>query len=67
VAAGLLRDGLIEAGVPPARVRVIPSQEEALQAVLAMAGAGDLVVVESFYSDWAWERITRFRSAAAVD
>jgi hypothetical protein len=48
-------------------VRVIPSQEEALQAVLAMAGAGDLVVVESFYSDWAWERITRFRSAAAVD
>jgi cyanophycin synthetase len=61
--ASLLGDGLVEAGVPPARVRVLPSQEEALQALLGSARTGDLAVVATFYSDWAWDRIVAFRPA----
>ncbi len=61
--ASLLGDGLVEAGVAPARVRVLPSQEEALQALLGSARPGDLAVVATFYSDWAWDRIVGFRTA----
>jgi len=48
---GLLRDGIVEAGVAAADVHCIPSEDEALRYVLGDAGRDDLVVMISFRAD----------------
>jgi cyanophycin synthetase len=47
----LLRDGLIEGGVPPASITCIAAEEEALRHVLQDAGPGDLIAAVTDETD----------------
>ena len=56
----LLRAGLVEAGMSPDAVTVIPDESQAVQAALAMAERGDLVVVFGDKIERCWEQIVHF-------
>lgn len=53
--AGLLAQGLLEAGVGEERITVATDHDAALRAAFARAREGDLLVVQSFYSERARE------------
>jgi cyanophycin synthetase len=57
----LLRDALLERGVPAERIEVIPEEVPALDAALRMAARGDLVLVFGDQITRCWKQITRFR------
>ena len=57
----LLRDALMEAGVPPDDIEIIPDEREALHVALTECRAGDLLL---FFGDditRCWEQIVNFR------
>jgi len=56
----------MEAGVSSSAISVIPDEEKALPAALAMAGAGDLVLAFADQIDRCWEQITSFKPGEAV-
>ncbi len=57
----LLRDTLLQHGVPPERISIIPSEPEALSAALAMARRGDLLLVFGDKPGRCWKQITGFQ------
>lgn len=59
----LLRRALVDSGVSEDRVRIVPEQEAALDAALAEAGAGDLVVCFADDVSRVMQRIERKRQA----
>ena len=62
----LMREALMEAGVSSSAITVIPEEEKALPAALAMAGAGDLVLAFADQIDRCWEQITTFKPGESV-
>jgi hypothetical protein len=63
----LLHRGLVEAGVDPDSVLRVELEDQGLPDLLAAARPGDLVVVSTFESDWAWEQITEFKGAVSAN
>ena len=61
---GLLRDGLLAAGVAAECITTIPEQETAVAAALDMAGAGDLVMIFASNATRSWKQITGFGGGA---
>ena len=61
---GLLRDGLIAAGVAAECITTIPDEEKAVAAALDMAGAGDLVLILASNAARSWKQITEFGRGA---
>ena len=60
----MLRAGLLAAGVGEDAVSVVPDEAEAVDAALAMAGPGDLVVVFGDKIERCWEQIIHFGEAS---
>ncbi len=61
---GLLRDGLIAAGVAAECITTIPDEKKAVAAALDMAGAGDLVLILASDTARSWKQITDFGRGA---
>jgi cyanophycin synthetase len=57
----MLRDSLIEHGVPEERIEMIPDETAAVDAVLRRARTGDLVLVLGDHIARAWKQIIYFR------
>ncbi len=57
----LLRAGLLEAGIPAARVQTIPDEQEPLDAVLRMARPGDLLLCFIDQIARSWAQVAQFR------
>lgn len=57
-----IRDAMIAAGTPPERIRVIPDEQEAIQAALAVAQRGDLVLVFADALARSWKQVVHFRA-----
>jgi cyanophycin synthetase len=64
---GLLRDGLLHAGVPAARIAVVPDERDAITAALRQARVGDLVVVFGDAVEDAWRTIVTFEPGPAAE
>ncbi|MCP4330643.1 MAG: cyanophycin synthetase [Alphaproteobacteria bacterium] len=56
----LMKQGLIEMGVPANHVTLIPGESEALDACLRMARPGDFVVLVPYDNEEAWSRVQAF-------
>ncbi|MBC8068604.1 MAG: cyanophycin synthetase [Deltaproteobacteria bacterium] len=59
---GLLRKGLIAAGVDPERIMMIPDEQEAIDAALGSCELGDLLVIFGDKISRCWKQITKFSS-----
>jgi len=59
----LLARTLRDAGVPEARIEIIPDEREAIDAALRMGEAGDLLLVFADHLTRSWKQITKFRVA----
>ena len=57
----MLRDALIEFGVPGDQIAVVPDEQEATSQALAEARAGDLVLIFGDAVARTWEQISSFR------
>src|SRR5439155_4069010 len=57
----LLREGAESAGASPAHMHDVPGEAESLDACLALARSGDLVVVTPASTDAGWRRVQAFR------
>jgi cyanophycin synthetase len=62
----LLRDTLLSAGVPAERVQMIPDEQEATQAALAMGRPGDCVLVFADAIARTWKQVTTFKPDQAL-
>jgi cyanophycin synthetase len=60
----LLRDALLEAGVSPERIAVIPDEQTAIDAVLREAQPGDLVLIFADAITRSWKQVIQFRPEA---
>ncbi len=58
---GLLRKGLVAAGVDSERILLIPDEQQAIDAALGGCGAGDLLVIFGDKISRSWKQITKFR------
>ena len=56
----LLRETLVEAGVPIDRIQVIPDEQQAVDAALRMARPGDLLLVFADAITRSWKQIIHF-------
>jgi cyanophycin synthetase len=61
----LLRDALLECGVPAAGILAIPDEQAAVDAALREAEAGDLVLVFGDQITRSWKQVIQFRPDAA--
>jgi cyanophycin synthetase len=61
----LLREALLANGVPADQIRVIPSEEAAVDGALREAEAGDLVLVFGDAITRSWKQIIQFHPEAA--
>ncbi|MBC8073890.1 MAG: cyanophycin synthetase, partial [Deltaproteobacteria bacterium] len=59
---GLLRKGLVAAGVDPERIIMIPDEQEAIDAALGSCELGDLLVIFGDKISRCWKQITKFSS-----
>jgi cyanophycin synthetase len=59
----LLREGLLERGVPAEQIAVIPDEQDATAAALSAAQPGDLVLIFGDAIARTWEQIASFRPA----
>jgi cyanophycin synthetase len=57
----ILRDTLLEAGVPEARIEVIPDEVQAIEAALRMGQRGDLVLIFGDKPARCWKQIIYFK------
>jgi cyanophycin synthetase len=60
-----LRDAALAAGFPAERLEIVVDEERALDAALAMAARGDLLVVFGDKVSRCWKQITRFHAETA--
>ncbi|HWB73716.1 MAG TPA: cyanophycin synthetase [Nannocystaceae bacterium] len=58
---GLLRKGLVAAGVDGERIAVIPDEQQAIDAALTSCNAGDLLVIFGDKISRSWKQITKYR------
>jgi cyanophycin synthetase len=61
----LLRDSLLANGVPAEQIRVIPDEQDAVDAALREAQAGDLVLIFGDAITRSWKQVIQFRPDAA--
>ena len=61
----MLREALLEAGVSPQAIDVIPDEQEAIEAALRRGRSGDLMLIFADALVRSWNQITRFRAADA--
>ena len=61
----MLRETLVEAGVPTDRIQVIPDEQQAVDAALRMARPGDLLLVFADAITRSWKQIIHFRPDVA--
>ncbi len=54
-------DGLLEAGVDPARIRLVEDEQEAVDTALGVARAGDLVMIFGDAIKRCWKQIIYFK------
>jgi cyanophycin synthetase len=64
--AVMLKNRLLEAGIPTDRIEVIPDEQEATLRALEFAETGDLVLVLGDNTTRAWKQIIYFNSGAHV-
>lgn len=57
----LIRDALLAAGITESRITLIPDEQEAIDAALGMAGAGDLVLLFADALARSWKQVVHFR------
>ena len=57
----LLQEGAIEAGMDPARIRIVFDEQAAMDAALRMAVPGDIVAMTVTDVDGVWQQVTSFR------
>jgi cyanophycin synthetase len=62
----LLRDGLLEHGVPPEQIVVVPEEAAAIERALQEAQAGDLVLLFADAITRGWKQVIQFRPDAPV-
>ncbi len=60
----IIRDTLLKAGIPEDRISLIPDEQEAHDAALAMARPGDLVLLFADALVRSWKQVVYFRSSA---
>jgi cyanophycin synthetase len=65
--AVMIKNKLLEEGVPADRIEVIPDEQEATSRALEMAEAGDLLLVFGDNVKRAWKQIIYFNSGAHAD
>jgi cyanophycin synthetase len=58
----MLREALLEAGVSPQAIDVVPDEQEAIDAALRRGKAGDLLLIFADALSRSWEQIVRFRA-----
>jgi cyanophycin synthetase len=61
----MLREALVEAGVPTDRIQVIPDEQQAVDAALRLARPGDLLLVFADAITRSWKQIIHFRPDVA--
>ncbi len=59
----MLRAALLEAGVPPQHIDMIPDEQRAVEAALTAARPGDLLLMFSDAVTRTWRQVTQFRPA----
>ena len=64
--AVMLKNKLLESGVAPDRIEVIPDEQEATTRALEMAETGDLILVLGDNTTRAWKQIIYFNAGARV-
>ena len=62
----LLRGALLEAGVPPAKIDLIPDEQKAVGAALAMARPGDLLLLFADALQRTWDQVASFQPGEAA-
>lgn len=62
----MLKNKLLESGIAPDRIEVIPDEQEATTRALEMAETGDLILVLGDNTTRAWKQIIYFNSGARV-
>ncbi|MBV6416512.1 MAG: Cyanophycin synthetase [Steroidobacteraceae bacterium] len=63
----LLAATLQRAGVPTARIEIIPDEREAIETALNMGEAGDLLLVFADHLTRSWKQIIKFRPAGSAE
>jgi len=63
----MLKDKLLEDGVPSASIEVIPDEQEATRHALEIAVPGDLVLVLGDNVKRTWKQIIYFNSGAHIE
>jgi cyanophycin synthetase len=63
----IMAAALLAGGIPKDAVSVIPDEQEAIDAALKMAQAGDLLLVFADALARSWKQITKFRPVGAPD
>jgi len=62
----MLREALLEAGVSPQAIDVVPDEQEAIDAALRRGKPGDLLLIFADALSRSWEQIVRFRPEDGV-
>jgi cyanophycin synthetase len=65
--AVMLKNKLLECGVEPGRIEVIPDEQEATSKALQTAGPGDLLLVLADNTKRTWKQIIYFNSGARAE
>jgi cyanophycin synthetase len=65
--AVMLKNRLLEAGISPDQIEVIPNEQEANARALEMAEPGDLILVLGDHIKRTWKQIIYFNSGSRVD
>ena len=63
----MLKNKLLEEGIPADRIEVIPNEQEAVARALEMAAVGDLILVLGDNIKRTWKQIIYFNSGAHAD
>ena len=62
-----IRAALIASGIPDARIQIIPDEQDAMQAGLAMAQRGDILLLFADALARSWKQVVHFRSEGATE
>ena len=65
--AVMLKNRLLEEGISPDRIEVVPDEQEANTRALEMAEAGDLILILGDHIKRTWKQIIYFNSGSRVD
>jgi len=57
----MLREALVEAGVPGDNIQIVPDEQQSIRSALSQAGAGDLVMIFGDRIKRCWKQIIYFK------